>query len=105
MGKGTTCSHMCGCCVGGVLSPPSSSQTLTMPPPQALTICKRALKLAKGRVRICGPKPTPPTPLTADYRSRAVQARPHTAHIGPDTRCDMRAATKIARVAATPPTL
>ena len=48
MGKGTTCSHMCGCCVGGVLSPPSSSQTLTMPPPQALTICKRALKLAKG---------------------------------------------------------
>ena len=50
-------------------------------------ICKRALKLAKGAREESGPKTPPPTPLPADYRSTAVQARPHIAHIGPDTRC------------------
>ena len=59
----------------------------------------------RGALCKCGPKTPPPTPLTADYRFMAVQARPHIAHIGPDTRCGMRAATNVARVAAAPPTL
>ena len=76
-----------------------------MPPPQALTICKRALKLAKG-----ARETNVVRNATTDASARRLSfygcpGTPNDRTIGPEACRGMRAAPIVARVATAPPTL
>ena len=85
--RGGPFSHMCMLCTWCAEPTQLISNTHHAPTPSTDYLQASPKARQRGALCKCGPQTPPPTPLTADYRSTAVQARPHTTRIGPDTRC------------------